>query len=67
MILIDGINFNEAWAKAVTEEAFVAHFGRFAYPELTEDERTEKLKQVYHLLTARGAEQPKRTKRQSAE
>ncbi|MDR1199564.1 MAG: hypothetical protein LBK94_11250 [Prevotellaceae bacterium] len=68
MILIEGINYNEAWAKSVTKEDFVAHFGRFAYGELTGAERSEKLSGIYDLLTGNvKKEQPKGTKRQSAE
>ncbi|MDR1199592.1 MAG: hypothetical protein LBK94_11400 [Prevotellaceae bacterium] len=63
---INGVNYNEAWAKSVTKEEFIAHFGRFMHKELTEAERSDKLSATYDLLTDNvKTEQPKRTKKQS--
>ncbi|MDR2653167.1 MAG: hypothetical protein LBC68_12810 [Prevotellaceae bacterium] len=67
-MVINGTNFNERWAKSVKKEEFVAHFGRSMFEELTAEERSEKLSDIYDLLTGNvKVKQPKGTKKQSEE
>ncbi len=51
-ITIDGIHFNQDWAKKVTEDAFVTEFKDAHYQDLTEEARIAALKAAYQRLVA---------------
>ena len=71
-MVVNSVNFNKEWAQTVSEEVFVKHFLPVVWPEISEQERKEKLSAAYKLMTvgseqsAVGSEQsetPKRAKK----
>ncbi|MDR1199983.1 MAG: hypothetical protein LBK94_13405 [Prevotellaceae bacterium] len=67
-MVINKVDFNEAWANSVSREEFVKRLINVNFQYLPEAERRAKLEEVYKRLTEKdAAEQPKGTKRQSAE
>jgi hypothetical protein len=53
---IDGIGFNQEWAKKKSEDAFVAEFSTaemgHIYPDLSAGEKEEALRKAHQLLNA---------------
>jgi hypothetical protein len=62
---INGVIFNEEWARTVGGEVFIKHFLPVVWPELPEAQRKEKLSAAYKLLVGE-QEQPEKPKRAKA-
>jgi hypothetical protein len=49
-MIINKVDFNRDWACGVSEREFISTFHRIHWQELTDSERTKKLKEAYKLL-----------------
>jgi len=49
---INNVDFNQEWARSVTEKDFVEHLTKEIFQELKDAKREAELKKIYTLLTA---------------
>ncbi len=49
-MIVQGVNFNEEYARGVSIEDFVSHFKDIVYLELAESERIKLLQDVYRKM-----------------
>lgn len=49
-MIVQGVNFNEEYARGVGVEEFVSHFAGIVYLELAESDRIKLLQDVYKKI-----------------